>query len=127
MQLVRSDYYEHELRFQQEIDQVENARTQGSAVSVDFDAAIRSVRVTLPPAHVGSGAKGKIEFYRPSNAELDFSTPLHLGLDGEQLIGAGELKPGLWKVRLSWSVDGRYFLVRDSIVVPTATPTADEQ
>lgn len=120
MQLVRDDYYDHELRFQREIDEVENARGQGSNVSVEFNAAMRSVRVKLPAAHVAAGAKGRIEFYRPSDAKLDFSAPLLVDGDGSQWIGASEMKPGLWKVRLSWAAQGRDFLFRDSVVIPKA-------
>lgn len=120
MQLVRSDYYEHELRYQGEIDQMRNAREQGAVVKVDYDEALQSVRLRMPSTHFPSGAKGRIEFYRPSNANLDFSTPLLIGRDGRQLIGASEMKPGLWKVRLSWSVKGRDFMIRDSVVIPPA-------
>ncbi|MGZ5545373.1 MAG: FixH family protein [Limisphaerales bacterium] len=98
-QLVRSDYYEQELKFQNEIDG--QTRAAASNISVDYDSAKQVIRISAP----GAAENGSVYFYRPSNAKLDRQLALSLK-DGSQSIDVRNFEAGLWKLRVSWTQNG---------------------
>lgn len=120
MDLVRPDYYEEELRFQQQFDRVARTAAVRSQVSVAYDLAQRSITVKLPPGHAGPMLSGRIQLYRPSDARLDRSVPLQADARGWQSLDARALVPGLWKIRVSWRLDGREYYYDQSVVVGEA-------
>ena len=53
----------------------------------------------------------------PSDARLDQNIRLAVDQKGSQLVDTKKLRPGLWKVRVEWSVNGEEFFFDKSIVV----------
>ena len=115
--LVSADYYEHEVKYQGHLDSLERANHLPRPAQLSYDSANNRLRVTLPPDHAGR-ARGTVELYRPSAAVLDQSTPLAPDGAGEQFIDTTRLQPGLWKVRLTWTVNGEEFCLEQKLVVP---------
>jgi hypothetical protein len=99
MDLVGADYYDQEIKFQQQIDRVDRTRAVERQVAVTF--ADGAIRIALPPEHVGQNPTGTVHLYRPSNAKLDQRLPLALDATAAQRIDAQNLLPGLWKVRIT--------------------------
>jgi nitrogen fixation protein FixH len=83
---------------------------------VTFEPAQQSIVITLPPAQT-QGATGNIHLYRPSDARLDRHVPLALNAAGIQWLNARDLRDGLWKVRVTWSVDGKEYFVDQPVIV----------
>ncbi len=117
-ELVRPDYYEQELRFQEEIDQAN--RGVGVAVRVEHDPARQTVTVHLPVKPDG----GVVQFYRPSHSSLDQTVPLSL-VEGKQVIDVRAFRPGLWRLRLIWSAGGATHL-RGATLALGRPPSGDE-
>ena len=117
MDLVRSDYYEKEILFQHQIDAANRARQAGAEVNVAYDFSRQSITVQLPADHQRANASGTIHFYRPSNAKLDHDVQLALDATGAQHMDARSLAPGLWKVHMSWRVNGSEYYLDRSLVV----------
>jgi hypothetical protein len=109
-QLVRSDYYEQELKFQTDIDS--QTRAANVNISLDYDAAKQIVTISLP----GAATNGSIYFYRPSNAKLDREFTLALK-NGAQPIDVAQFQSGLWKIRLRWTVNSAEFRYQQSLVL----------
>lgn len=122
MDLVRSDYYEQEIRYQDQIERLKRTQPLNAEVNVAYDLARQRITVTLPTTHVAQ-AKGRIHFYRPSDAKLDRDFPLNLAADATQTLDAKLLHPGQYKVRVEWSSDGQEFFFDRSIVVGTNEPS----
>ena len=114
-ELTRPDYYEQELRHQRQMDRAARARELGPAASIAFDAAQQRITVTLPAEHARRLATGHLQLYRPSEAGLDRQVPLALDPDGVQILDVPELRPGLWKVQVAWTVEGRDYLLEQSV------------
>ena len=114
-ELTRPDYYEQELRHQRQMDSAARARELGPAASIAFDAAQQRITVTLPAEHARRVATGHLQLYRPSEAGLDRQVPLALDPDGVQILDVPELPPGLWKVQVAWTVEGRDYLLEQSV------------
>ena len=107
MDLVRKDYYEEEIRFQESIESLGRTRLLQAEVAVTYDAVRALVGITLPASHGRQNVKGRIRFYRPSDARLDHDVTLAVGADGSQNVDAKQLRPGLWRVQLLWKADGK--------------------
>jgi nitrogen fixation protein FixH len=117
--LVRPDYYEHEIRFQQHIDKVQRTQALQGEASISYQPTRGQVRIHLP-----SGEKiesGSVNFYRPSNASLDHEISLRALLASAQPIDVSKLAPGFWKVRVTWKAAGQEYHLEKSIVL-TETP-----
>ncbi|HVM47656.1 MAG TPA: FixH family protein [Candidatus Acidoferrum sp.] len=117
VELVSTDYYEKELKFQGQIDRAERARREAPQTSVSFDAAHQQIRICLPPGQGRENVSGTIELYRPSAAGLDRAMPLEPDAEGTQRLDAARLAPGLWKVRVSWTCEKRNYYLEQKVVV----------
>jgi nitrogen fixation protein FixH len=115
--LVRPDYYEQELKFQNRIDQVERTHRAATQATVAFDAAAKSIVISLPPDQAARELTGRIELYRPSAAGLDRTITLAPDPKGVQRLDAAGLAPGLWKVRVSWTVEQKDYYLDQKVVV----------
>ncbi|MCX6921761.1 MAG: FixH family protein [Verrucomicrobia bacterium] len=115
--LVSADYYEKELRFQGQIDQVERTRRTTSLASVTYDAAGKCLTISLPTDQAQRNISGHIELYRPSAAGMDLTVKLEPDAKGVQRLDAAGLAPGLWKVRVSWTVEHQNYYLDQKVVV----------
>jgi hypothetical protein len=115
--LVSPDYYEQELKFQGRIDRVERTRNAVSQAAVAFEAGSQCITVSLPVSQAGHEVHGHIELYRPSSAGLDRDIQLAPDANGVQRLGTAGMVPGLWKVRVSWTVEHQDYYLDQKVVV----------
>lgn len=97
--LVRTDYYESELKYQQVIDKKSNYNNLD--VKPVFNVSGNSVTLIFP----GNAKKitGSLTLYRPSDAGLDLSYNFTLDKkDAVTYISNGLVK-GLWKAKIEFS------------------------
>ncbi|MBI5775004.1 MAG: FixH family protein [Verrucomicrobia bacterium] len=117
-ELVRSDYYEHEIRYQQQIERLGRTQPVAAQATAAYDPVQQRITVTVPDGHAAR-ATGVIHFYRPSDAKLDRRLPLNVDTAGTQTMDAKALRPGLWKVRVQWKVGGEeFFFDRPILIAP---------
>ena len=116
MDLVRADYYDQEIRFQQQIDRVQRSAPILANADIDYDRTGDFVTVRLPSVKYDDGG-GTVAFYRPSDASLDASVKLGLDPHGSQSVSVHSLRAGLWKVRIQWKADGREYFFEKAIVI----------
>ncbi len=100
--LVRDDYYQTEIVYQQQIDRIANAR-QNKPISMTFQADSQQFTIVLPMAL----RKGELHFYRPANRELDFNVPIPIAHTSRQVVSTAKLARGYWRVQFTWS-DGEH-------------------
>jgi hypothetical protein len=115
--LVATDYYEQELRYQKQMDSIQRAASLPAPARVEYDQLARRITVSLPPEHLGGNLRGWIELYRPSAAELDQKFPLQTDAGGAQVIDASKLADGLWHIRISWNTHGADYYHDQTLVV----------
>ncbi len=117
VELVRADYYEQELRFQEQITRRERTQALSEPVRIAYDAAQRRLTLALPAAHAAAQAQGEIQLYRPSAAGLDRRVPLQLDAQGRQTLDTATLRDGLWRVRVTWRAGGEDFTFDEKVIV----------
>ena len=116
-QLVRTDYYEHEIKYQSQIERVARTSALGPGANITYDASRGVIRVAIPVSERDSRIEGNVHLYRPSNSRLDERIPLSLGIDGTQMIDVSKLESGVWKVFLNWkALDQEYYLEKPVVV-----------
>jgi hypothetical protein len=117
MDLVSPDYYEQEIRYQSRLEQANRALELGSQATVTYNQQGCLINIVLPTAPFSQKPNGTVLLYRPSAARLDRQIQLELDSKGTQQINAAGLEPGLWKVRVFWSVKKQEYFIDRSIVV----------
>ncbi len=117
MDLVRGDYYEDEIRYQKQLDRINRTRELNSQITVGYDRASDLITINLPPAAPARALEGRIQLYRPSDETLDREVALALSPAGRQDVDTKSLRPGLWKVRVYWKMDGQDYYFGQSVVV----------
>ncbi len=115
--LVAENYYETEIKYQEQLDRLNRSQRFDSESIVTYDAGKRSIVVQLPNAR-GEEAKGEIHVYRPSDARLDREQALAVNGEGRQWVDAQEFAGGFWKVRVQWCVAGKEYFCDRPVIVP---------
>ncbi|NVK48850.1 MAG: FixH family protein [Cyclobacteriaceae bacterium] len=100
IELVRDNYYEAEIKYQEQIDK------EASTLALDrevlrYDTQSKSMILDLPV-----GAKGNLQLFRPSDASLDKSLSIEINEEGKKQVSIADLKPGYWRVQLNWIENG---------------------
>lgn len=115
--LVSTRYYEQELKFQHQLEQLERTSRLGAQAAVAYDAGKQNLTVTVPSTQLGKGFKGDIELYRPSEAGLDSRFDLKPDAQGRQTLETASLRKGLWRVRVSWTSAEHEYLLEQKVVI----------
>jgi len=119
-ELVSENYYEQEIQYQQRIDGLARAHETGASLS--YDQAKTNLVLSFGPRAVVPDAPARVQFYRASAASQDQELPPLPQADGRLAVDISQLQPGPWKVRASWSVGGREYLLESSLTNRGAIP-----
>jgi hypothetical protein len=101
--LVTENYYEKEIKYQDQIEREKSAAGLDREVLV-YDDLSKSMILDLPV-----GAKGNLHLFRPSDARLDQGLVLDVKEVGKTTIPLQDLKSGYWRVQLTWTENGIEF------------------
>ena len=114
--LVSDDYYDREIKYQGEIDNIKNARNLKEGLKIEYLLREGKVKLTYPPDHKNS-IEGSIYFFRPSDSSLDTFFPIRSEPDGTQLISVNSLKKGLWQVKVKWNYGSLEFQEEKNLTI----------
>jgi hypothetical protein len=113
--LVTQNYYGKELKYQKQIDKINNTNETGKHVGIALQNNF--VQLTFPDSVFARKASGTIYFYRPSGSKKDFSVPMAVSVNNTQVINAAALDKGLWRVKVEWGMDGKDFYSEKSLMI----------
>ena len=117
VELVSANYYEQELQFQGQLDRMKRTSQLAAPARVIYDPTRKLIAISLPAEHQGLKVTGGIDLYRPSAAGQDRHLKLQIDERGMQNLDAAHLGAGLWKLRLSWQIDGREYFHEQQVVI----------
>lgn len=112
-ELEYDNYYDVELKYQAEIDKINNAKELSSTVK--YRISDKGITLTFPEDFRGEKVTGSIEMLRPSKKILDFNMPVVLDDNLEMLIPTDKAIEGMWKIKVSWNSNGKDYLFKSSI------------
>ncbi len=111
--LVEDNYYDKEIKYQDQIDILSDTRRLEK--SLDIKLTEKAVSFNFPE-HETTPA-GEIQFYRPSDAGKDFKLPIKTGEDHSQSVSTAEIAKGLWKIKVTWMADNKKFYSEETIFI----------
>jgi hypothetical protein len=98
--LVASDYYEQELKYQDRIDAIN--RTGKLKETVSWQVSETEIKITFPSEMAGKKITGEVLFFCPSNAENDRTEIIPDTKSATVNIPIHQLKKGAYKIQISW-------------------------
>ncbi len=111
--LVTEDYYQQELKHQEVIDKVNNAKSLGTTISTEITD--EGIVIHFPGNMNIKDIKGNVFLYRPSNKQLDFEVPISLS-GNNLLIPDDRLLDGRWDISVDWSYHNKAYLYKSNIL-----------
>ena len=110
--LVTDEYYQEELKYQEEINALENARNLKAQFK--FEQTTEGLKIIIPEVLQKQNTKGTVSLYRPSNKHLDFDLAISLS-NSHLLIPDNRLLGGRWDIKIRWQDRDKDYLVKESI------------
>ncbi len=111
-ELVTENYYEQEIRYQQQIDKFDNVSKLGGTLGMDVIG--EELVITFPEAVIDQKITGELYLQRPSDARFDQRIPFTVD-NGELRISIGEKLKGLYRAQMEWSAAGEEYLTVERI------------
>jgi hypothetical protein len=113
--LVSQDYYQKEIAYQNDIDQMNNTNKLTKQLKFDYIYINQLVKLVFPKESIGSS--GKINFYRPADARKDFAVKLEIANTESQSIPVANLDRGLWVIKVSWNKDSKGYYKEEKMTL----------
>ncbi len=110
--LVRSDYYEQELVYQDQIDA--EKRANKLSYPIEVKRLDEGLLIVFPTDQEPSKIEGTISLYRPSNTSLDLNIPIKTD-QSELLISNETLVAGRWDISIEWTYEGITYLYKSAL------------
>jgi len=107
--LVTQNYYEEEIKYQDQIEKMINAN------SLDYKVLVYDTQLKKVDLHLPIGAKGTLHLFRPSDARLDQKITFDVKDLNANAFDLKSLKSGYWKVKLTWSASGVHYFHEEKI------------
>ena len=111
--LVVEDYYQQELKFQNDIDKENNSKTLANNIS--WKKTNDGIVIMFPETLDVELIKGKVFLYRPSNKQLDFETEISLS-NHNLLIPDNRLLDGRWNIKVDWFYEDTSYMYKKEIL-----------
>lgn len=114
--LVREDYYAAELDYSNTMEKMKRGAAFKSQIKSNVNNGILSIDF---PANFKDNPNfsGVINFYRPSDMNLDTSFNISLDENLQQVFPANSLKNGYWEVKYEWNLGSLDYLLNDTIII----------
>ncbi len=104
--LVAEDYYEQEIKYQDRIDNRENANQLGALV---INRNANTLQIVFPKGLNKDAASGIIYFYKPNKANFDFEVPLQIDTNFTQEVDVTTVIKGQWVLKIEVQADGKTY------------------
>jgi nitrogen fixation protein FixH len=111
--LVTEDYYQQELKFQDEIDAEQNLANLKEEVTITRTQ--EGLQIKFPSNFSKEKIQGKVFLYRPSNKQLDFEIPISIS-NTYLLVPEKRLLGGRWNIKIAWSATNTNYLFKKELI-----------
>jgi hypothetical protein len=115
--LVEQDYYQKELRYQQRIDQSAGSLALADRLTIELGENTPTLTLSFPREFDAARISGTITLYRPSDPDLDRLVQIDATQMNTQIIPIGDLRPGLWYVKVDWHHANDVYFDEQKIVI----------
>lgn len=110
--LVTTDYYAKELKYQQRIDAVN--RTKELSAPVKFEVTKQKITIHFPAEFVSQQIKGSVLLYCPSDDRKDIEQEFTVA-NGTATIDLPAQNSGSYELQVNWSVDNKDYYFENKL------------
>ncbi len=116
--LVAEDYYDQEIKFQQTIDSKANVSEAGLQPKIYIEHEV--LKIQFPESNIASVMdSGRVDFFRPSDAEKDVSVSFKEAVSGNQItVPLQILSKGKYLAKMSWMKDDKNYYYEQNLIIP---------
>jgi nitrogen fixation protein FixH len=114
VELVSSDYYAKELKFQDQITAVNNEKELNKSINHFFNK--KTITLILDSNLMTANLQGTVTFFRPSDSSKDLKIKMNFK-NGKQIIDKNNLLRGVYKLQLNWTSNGKNYYKEDEIFI----------
>lgn len=100
VELVSSDYYAQEIKFQDKINAINNEKNLQE--SIHHYVTKNDIVLTADSVLLSNDFQGTINFFRPSDSSKDLKLKMNF-VNNEQVVSLRNLIHGAYKLQLSWT------------------------
>lgn len=99
--LVTKDYYEEELKYQDKINEENNA---AKISSINVEQTLQNVIISFPKELINQKIEGNIHFYCTADGKKDLNFKIAVDTAGKQIISNKQIFPGtLYKIKFTYT------------------------
>jgi len=109
--LVSDDYYKDELRYQDQIDRMNNA----ASLTVKPVITVANDRLAVDFGAASIFDSASVKLFRPSDDSLDKKFRLDPANGGHQTFRLAGMRRGMYKLLLTWSSNGKEFYMEQTV------------
>lgn len=102
IELVSKDYYAQEIKYQERIDRIE--RTSNLKESLQWEVKQGILRIKFPENLKGNKISAHVNFFRPSDSDMDRTITLPADTSLTRNILTDKLHKGIYKIQISWGM-----------------------
>ena len=114
-ELVREDYYQAEITYQDRLEQMQNSRDLAEPVKIRYKAADDKLVADMPA--LGTDISGKVLVYRPSDSKMDKTIELALADGADWEMSTMGMASGLWRVEMEWTANGKDYYENEVVIL----------
>ncbi len=110
--LVRTDYYEEELKYQETIDATENA----NALTARLKCVVKNdtMYISFPNEMKSAAITSKLWLYCVSDEKKDIKTTAET-TNGEIILPLAVTNKGMHDMKVNWTADGKQYYFEEKI------------
>lgn len=108
--LVSEEYYKDELKYQGEINKLENAAALENDITITRSS--EGALIHFPSNMKATDIKGTVYFVRLADENFDFKKTINLS-NATFLVQDKKLVDGRWNVKVDWSYNNTLYLFKD--------------
>ena len=114
MDLVTTDYYDKELKYQEKIDAM-NRVTELSA-DVQYEIIGDKLNIVFPKDFAGKKMEGEVALYCPSDQDKDIRYNFSIE-DAPVIVSMNANTKGNYELQLTWQVDGKSYYFEKKLLI----------
>lgn len=114
--LVEEEYYEAEIKYQEQIDKISRTKNLSDQVSVKLRG--KALELKFPSNFDGGRISGIVKYYKPADDLQDKIQKIILNDENRMFIDTKELSTGYWKIKIDWEVNDIQYYSEESLMVP---------
>lgn len=115
--LVQEDYYQKDLAYQGHLEKSRRIESLRHKPRIEYSRSDRAVRFAFPDSARFNSISGELELFRPSDATLDKTMAISLDRDKRMTVPTENLQPGLWRVRVNFTLDSVDYYIEDMFTI----------